>query len=79
MIKILRYLENKKNNHYFYVMGWKDGNMQNAPLHKQKFDIYEEAIQFFKTVSKKCEYVVIFENIGGKRKWIADTEDTSNL
>lgn len=79
MIKLFQHLESKKNTHYFYVMGWEDEDMKNAPLHKKKFDIYDDAVRFFKSISKTCGFVVLFENIGGKRKWIADTEDSSNL
>lgn len=79
MIKLFQHLEHKKNNHYFYVMGWETDNIKSAPTKKKKFDIYEDAVKFFKSISKTCGYVVLFENIGGKRKWIADTEDTSNL
>ena len=69
----------EKNTHFFYVMGWKDDSMKNAPIYKEKFDIYDRAVKFFNKLLGVCGYVVLFENIGGKRKWIADTEDMSNL
>jgi hypothetical protein len=69
--------EKEKDNHYFYVMGWKTDDKKSAPYKRCKFDIYDEAVQFFKDISKVCKYVEMFEYIGGKRKWIADTDDTS--
>ena len=67
------------DNHYFYVMGWKASDKKTAPIKRKKFDIYDDAVEFFKKISKVCGFVQMFEQIGGKRKWIADTNDDSAL
>lgn len=69
----------KENNHYFYVMGWDSGKFLNAPTEKKKFDIYDDAVEFFKDIEDECGFVSMFEYIGGKRKWIADSEDKSAI
>jgi hypothetical protein len=58
-------------------MGWDNENMINAPIYKNKYDIYDDAVKFFKKLEKLCKFVSMFEMIGGKRKWIADSHDTS--
>ena len=69
--------EKEKDNHYFYVMGWRDKDMKSAPIKRCKFDIYDEAVKFFKDIIHECRFVQMFERIGNKRKWIADTDDMS--
>ena len=69
----------KKDMHYFYVMGWIDEEMTNAPKSKQTFNIYDDAVKYFKKLTKTCAFVTMFEKIGAKRKWIADTDDMSKL
>lgn len=69
--------ERGHNSHYFYVMGWKNADKSNAPIKKEKFDIYEDAVDYFKSIQKICGFVQMFEYIGGKRKWLADTKDMS--
>ena len=72
-------IHEKENKHYYVVMGWLDKKKQNAPRYKKRFDIYDSAVDYFRDLLKKCKFVQIFENIGGKRKWIADSENTENL
>jgi hypothetical protein len=80
MFLILKFEHHKKeNNHYYYVMGWKEAHLFNAPIHKEKFDIYDEAVSYFKEIENECAFVSMFEYIGGKRKWIADSEDKSAI
>lgn len=71
------FIHEKENTHYFYVMGWKSRDKKTAPIKRRKFDIYDDAVEFFNHISKVCKYVEMFEYIGGKRKWIADTDDHS--
>ena len=73
------FIHEKENTHYFYVMGWDSKDKRSAPVKRNKFDIYEDAVEFFKHISKVCEFVQMFEYIGGKRKWIADTDNTLTL
>lgn len=67
-----------KNSHYFYVMAWKGEKKLNIPTRKKKFDIYEDAVDYFNKAvndfSPNC-YVEMFEYIGGKRKIIANSEE----
>lgn len=77
---ILKMESGKKiNNHYYYVMGWKTTYMKSAPIYKKKFDIYDDAVGYFNTISDECGFVSMFEKIGNKRKWIADSEDKSAI
>lgn len=76
---LLKLKREKENSHYFYVMGWKESNLLNAPVKKKKFDIYREAVEYFNDLENECAFVSMFEYIGGKRKWIADSEDKSSL
>lgn len=74
---ILEY-ENETNSHYFYVMAWKDEYLGSAPTRKKKFDIYDDAVEYFnRAVDDFGEdaFVQMFEYSGGKRKIIADSED----
>lgn len=70
--------ENDKNSHYYYVMAWTDDTMKNGPVSKKKFDIYDDAINFYnRCIHKigKSGYVRIFEYIGEKRKEIKNSEE----
>lgn len=74
---ILEY-ENENNSHYFYVMAWKNNYLGSAPVRKKKFDIYDDALEYFnKALSDLGDnaFVRMFEYIGGKRKIIANSED----
>ena len=59
-------------------MGWREKGKKTAPVKKKKFDIYDDAVDYYKELSKTCGFVQMFEYIGGKRKWIMDTEDSKN-
>ena len=73
-------IHEKGDSHYFIVMGWKDKEpRKNAPKYNRRFNSYEDAAEYFDRLSERCSFVELSEYIGGKRKWIADTEDTSNL
>lgn len=74
---ILEY-ENETNSHYFYVMAWKDEYLGSAPIRKKRFDIYDDAVDYFnRAVDDLGEnaFVQMFEYSGGKRKVIADSEN----
>ena len=43
---ILEY-ENETNSHYFYVMAWRGDRMKSAPVRRKRFDMYEDAVEFF--------------------------------
>ena len=77
MIKL--HFEKHENNHYFYVMGWKTADLKNAPIKRKKFDIFDDAVEYFNKIENQCGFVSMFEKIGGKRKWIADSEDKSAI
>ena len=71
-------VENKKNSHYYYVMAWKGKKLEDVPTRKKKFDVYDDAVEYFnKSVNdfKPDCFVQMFEYIGGKRKIIADSND----
>ena len=75
--RVLEY-ENDKNSHYFYVMAWEDKERMNAPVCKKKFDIYEDAVNFYNKCYQKYMpdgFVRMFEYIGGRRKMIANSEE----
>lgn len=70
--------ENDKNSHYYYVMGWTDDEMTNAPKYKRKFDIYDDAVDFFDFCTIKLGrkgLVRVFEYIGDKRKEILNSKE----
>jgi hypothetical protein len=71
--------DKKENTHYFYVMGWRTAGLKNAPVYKKRFDIYDDAVDYFHELQDRCGFVSLFEVIGGKRKWIADSEDFSAI
>ena len=68
------------NSHYYVVMGWKTNRKKNAPNFNERYYIYDEAVESFNNlVKKEYEFVEIYEYIGGKRKWIANSDDTEKL
>ena len=73
---ILEY-ENETNSHYFYVMAWHGDRMKSAPVRRKRFDIYEDAVEFFNQAVEDFEpdvFVQMFEFSSGKRKIIADSD-----
>lgn len=67
-----------KNSHYYYVMAWKGEKLETVPTRKKRFDIYDDAVEYFNkavTDFKPDCFVQMFEFIGGKRKIIADSND----
>ena len=68
-------LHDDKNTHYFYVMAWNDEEKKNKPKAKKKFDIYDDAVEFYEKMCKKYKLVILFEHIGGKRKAILNSMD----
>ena len=73
---MVRKVRESDDNHYFYVMGWTDRGKKTAPIKKKKFNIYDNAVDYYDELTKSCGFVQMFEVIGGKRKWIMDTEDS---
>ena len=70
--------ETVENTHYYYVMAWSNDSFRNAPVRKKRFDIYDDAVDFYDAaVAELCPecYVQMFEYIDGKRKMIMTTED----
>lgn len=75
---LLSEYENDRNSHYFYVMSWEDKERMNAPACKKRFDIYEDAVNFYNKCYQKYMpdgFVRMFEYIGGRRKMIANSEE----
>lgn len=72
MVKLI--YEESTDSHYFYVMGWEDNTMKNAPIEKKKFNIYKDAEKYYDALKKECGYVSMFEYIGGKRKQLMSTD-----
>lgn len=70
--------ETVENNHYYYVMAWRDNDFKNAPIRKKKFDIYDDALDYYeKAILDLCPecFVQLFEMIDGKRKLMKSTEE----
>ena len=68
-------LHDDKNTHYFYVMAWDDEDKKNKPNKKKRFDIYDEAVEYYDRLCDKYPLVILFEHIGGKRKSIMSSTD----
>lgn len=66
----------KNDNHYYYIMGWEEDNKLNAPIYKKRFNIYDDANNYYNEILPKCNYVEFFEYIDGKRKYIKTSDDT---
>lgn len=67
-----------KNSHYYYVMAWKGEKLSTVPTRKKRFDIYDDAVEYFNKAVNDLKpdcFVQMFEFIGGKRKIIADSDD----
>ena len=70
--------EDKENTHYFYVMAWDDKEKLNAPCNKKRFDIYEDAVEYYNQCYREYMpegFIRLFEFIGGRRKLIATSEE----
>lgn len=73
---ILEY-ENDANSHYFYVMAWKGDDKKSAPVRKKRFDIYDDAVEFFNQAVDDLSpnvFVQMYEINSDKRVVIADSE-----
>lgn len=64
-------------SHYFVVMAWKTNRKKNAPDFNERYYDYERAMNVFRKLRKDYEFVEIYESIGGKRKWINDSENAA--
>ena len=65
----------EENSHDFYVMGWFEECKKTAPRAKKKFNIYDDAVEYYNKLTKKLGYVEMFEYIGGKRKMLQNSAD----
>ena len=71
-------LKESENNHYFYVMAWTGDKLSSSPIRRKRFDIYDNAVEYFNDAVRTFSpdvYVEMFEYIAGKRVMIANSED----
>lgn len=67
------------DRHYYYVMGWTADTKLNAPKYKKRFNIYDDAIDFYNEIYHDCDLVEMFEYIDGKRKVITPEQEVVKM
>lgn len=66
-------------SHYYVVMGWRHNRKKNAPDFNERYYRYDEAVKNFNKLMKdKYEFAELYEYIGGKRKWIMNSDDNED-
>lgn len=65
------------DSHYYVVMAWKTNRKKNAPDFNERYYDYDKALKTFRKLLQDYEYAEFYESIGGKRKWLADTDDST--
>lgn len=65
------------DSHYYVVMAWKSNRKKNAPDFNERYYDYDKALKSFRKFLQSYAYVEFFESIGGKRKWLADTDNST--
>lgn len=79
MIRMKLRIYESDDSHYFSVMAWKNDKKITAPNYNEKFHNYTKALKMFNKLYSEYGLVELYEIIGDKRKWLADSNDTTAI